>query len=295
MTDAPFLTLTKGRTTLDLWPLGARINRITFAGSDSLVDGAASEAEALGAKLNHGSLCGPVANRIAGGTAAIAGRDFAFERNENGRTTLHSGAKSTRSARFEVVEAGDDHARLALDIAHMADDFPGNRRIELTCQLHDTGFDLSYRATSDAPSLMNLAWHPYWTLGRDRAALALQIFSDRYLPVDDDKTPTGEIADVTGTAFDLRTLTRPGAGIDHNYCLDPGSEMRPAARLASDTLMLDIDTTAPGVQIFTGKPLGIAIEPQHWPDAPHHAHFPSILLTPDAPYTQQSRYRFTAR
>lgn len=295
MTTTPVLTLRSGKTALDLWALGGRINRVTFDGSAPLLDGPETEDEALGDKLNHGSLCGPVANRIARGTASMAGQDYRFERNENGETTLHSGAKSTRSAVFSVQDAAGDRARLALEIAHMADDFPGNRRIEVTCQLHDNGFDLSYRATSDATTLMNLAWHPYWTLGQDRAGLELQVPTARYLPVDGAKIPTGEIADVTGTRFDLRALALPSPEIDHNFCFEEDGRMRPVARLASKALILDVESTAPGVQIFTGKPFGIAIEPQHWPDAPHHADFPSILLAPGAPYEQYSRYRFSHR
>ena len=54
-----------------------------------------------------------------------------------------------------------------------------------------------------------------------------------------------------------------------------------------------VTTDAPGLQIFTGKDIGIAIEPQHWPDAMHHAQFPSIELRPGETYQQNSTYRFS--
>ena len=117
--------------------------------------------------------------------------------------------------------------------------------------------------------------------------------SDRYLPVDDLLIPTGEIANVADTIFDLRELAPPSDRIDHNFCFPTDGVMRDIARLTSQDLTLDIASDAPGLQVFTGKPFGIAIEPQHWPDAPHHGHFPSILLRPGEAYRQTSRYRFS--
>ena len=165
------ITLTAGQTSLDLWTFGARINAITFDGSANLLDGSNTIEEAGGDKLNHGSICGPVANRIAGATAEIDGTSHDFERNENDATLLHSGAKSTRDAIWSVVNATGDSARLGIEIADGADDFPGNRRIESSVRVFDNGLDLAFTATTDAPTLMNLAWHPYWSLGTDRAGL----------------------------------------------------------------------------------------------------------------------------
>ena len=126
-----------------------------------------------------------------------------------------------------------------------------------------------------------------------RDGLKLSIRADSYTPVDQAKIPTGEVAPVDGTQFDLRTPEIASTSIDHNYCLD-GDIAQPAATVISDTTRMDIFTDAPGLQVFTGRNFGIALEPQHWPDAPHHANFPSIRLEPGQTYTQTSRYRFAA-
>lgn len=293
MTDNTILALEAGRCLIEVWTLGARLNAATWDGETGLLDGASSPEEARTAKLNHGSVAGPVANRIAGGTAEIDGRPFTFERNENGRTLLHSGAGSTRDALWTVARQSGDEAALTLDIAHMSDGFPGNRRIEALYSVVDGGFDLAFRATSDAPTLMNLALHPYWRLGTDRGGLRLRVNAATYLPVDAETIPTGEVAPVAGTIFDLRTLAPPSPKIDHNYCFGTGGAMQHQARLSSDRVVLDIESDAPGLQVFTGKPFGIALEPQHWPDAPHHPGFPSILLAPGETYRQNTRYRFS--
>ncbi len=131
------ITLTSGQTSLDLWTFGARINAVSFDGSANLLDGSNTIAEAGGDKLNHGSICGPVANRIAGATAEIDGTSHEFERNENGVTLLHSGSKSTRDSIWSVVSTTGDSAVLGIDIADGADDFPGNRRIETSVRVFD--------------------------------------------------------------------------------------------------------------------------------------------------------------
>jgi aldose 1-epimerase len=136
-----------------------------------------------------------------------------------------------------------------------------------------------------------MALHPYWTLDADgRAGLRLRVDADRYTALNDHKIPTGALARVEGTIFDLRALASPSAQIDHNFCLNSGD---PAISLQGKDVQLDISTDAPGVQIYSGKDIGIAIEPQHWPDAMHHPHFPSILLTPGETYQQTSTYQFS--
>jgi aldose 1-epimerase len=39
---------------------------------------------------------------------------------------------------------------------------------------------------------------------------------------------------------------------------------------------------------------GLALEPQAFPDAPHHANFPSTVLRPGETYRRNIRYRFTS-
>ncbi|NNE81719.1 MAG: galactose mutarotase [Silicimonas sp.] len=293
MTDNTILALSAGRTSIEVWTLGARLNAATWDGDTGLVDGAASVDEALGPKLNHGSVAGPVANRIAGGSAEIDGKVYDFEKNENEKTLLHSGSKSTRDAIWRVAEQTKDSARLTLARRHLQDGFPGNRRIEARYLVTDEGFDLTFTATSDAPTLMNLALHPYWTLGRARDDLLLHLSADTYLPVNTDKIPTGAVDLVDNSIFDLRAPRRASPDIDHNFCFPGTGAIDHVASLRTDRLRLDIETDAPGLQVYTGNPSGIALEPQHWPDAPHHPAFPSILLSPGEVYRQTSRYRFS--
>lgn len=285
-------TLTNDRLQIDISPLGARLNAVSFDGMNGLVAGSKSREEALGPNKYNGAVVGPVANRIGGAKATIDGRLCTFERNERDRTTLHSGSTGVHAHDWTVEASDPTFIALSLDLADGDGGFPGNRELVARFEVQGEALHVGFEAETDAPTWINLALHPYWTLGQNgRAGQRLMVRADSYLPVDALQIPTGEVLDVTGTHFDLRTLALPSHEIDHNYCLndDPG----PAVVVETDALRMEVETDAPGMQIFTGKPLGIAIEPQHWPDAMHHPHFPSIRLDPGKRYTQNSTYRFT--
>lgn len=290
------INLAVGATEIEVWTIGARLNAVSWGGFDGLVDGSESINEALGPKLNHGCVVGPVANRIAGSRFKLDGKTYSFPPNEGGATLCHSGNASLRDRTWTVTELGDHSVVLTAEVGDMEDGFPGNRVFEADYRVSDYGFDLRLSAETDAPTLVNLALHPYWTLdGRGREGQSLFVDAGSYLPVDALKIPTGEISPVAGTIFDLRTRAVPSTEIDHNYCLSPQRPVdAPAARLVADRgVALDILTDAPGLQVFTGKPVGIALEPQHWPDAPHHPAFPSIRLEPGVRYEQTTLYRFS--
>jgi aldose 1-epimerase len=74
--------------------------------------------------------------------------------------------------------------------------------------------------------------------------------------------------------------------------------------------VLEVHTNQPSVQFYTGNKLngsvvghggiiyrqsaGFALEPQGFPDAPHHPHFPSATLRPSETYRRTIQYRFRA-
>ena len=285
------IRLGSGDLLIEVWTLGARLNGVWFQGSDNLTAGSDTEADALGEKKYNGAIVGPVANRIAKGQASIAGRDCTFELNENGITSLHSGADGVHAQYWDVLEQTSDSAILTLKLPDGIGGFPGNRTLVVEYSVNGDALTVSFRATTDMPTWMNLALHPYWSLGGGRADLTLQVDADHYTPVDEDKIPTGEIAGVDGTIFDLRNLSAPSPEIDHNFVLHLEGQIV----LAAERLRMDVETEAPGVQIYSGKEIGIAIEPQHFPDAMHHEDFPSIELRPGSTYRQNSTYRFSAQ
>ena len=95
--------------------------------------------------------------------------------------------------------------------------YPGNLAVELRYTVEAPSLlRMEATATTDKPTAVNLAQHTYFNLDDSPDILAhhVQIFADAYTPTDADKVPTGEIAAVAGTPFDLRTEAPIGRMVD---------------------------------------------------------------------------------
>ncbi|MCX8507289.1 MAG: galactose mutarotase [Rhodobacteraceae bacterium] len=313
------IRLRGGELTVTLLTLGATLHDLRLAGTPwPLTLGAGSVAAYEGPCRWFGAIAGPVANRIAGAQAMINGKLCRFEANEKGRTTLHGGATGTDAQVWTLTATTADSVTLTLELPDGLGGFPGNRQISACYRLTDPAtLRLTLRATSDRPTLMNLANHSYWNLdGSDQTGdHRLRILADHYLPTDADGIPLPP-APVAGTAFDLRKGRKLGQipRLDHNFCLSPAPTfLRAVAELQGQKgVQMQLSTTAPGLQAYDGAGLGshpfpghmghphgpragLALGPQHWPDAPGRADFPPILLTPDEAYSQTSEWHFSRR
>jgi aldose 1-epimerase len=205
--------------------------------------------------------------------------------------------------------------------------FPGRVEALVTYSLGaGQTWRVDYEATTDRPTVVNLSHHDYFNLAGAGSAMdhVLTLPASRYNPVDASLIPTGS-ADVGATPFDFRTPTpvrkRMGAaneqlalagGYDHNWILDDGAHgtLRLAARLEdpSSGRTMELHTTEPGLQFYSGNFLdgslrgpggvvyergaGLCLEPQHSPDSPHHADWPSTLLRPGQVYRSSTVCRF---
>lgn len=263
----------------------------------------------INSKAYIGGNVGRFANRIAHGRASIAGQSYQLDTNFLGKHLLHGGSVGADRQVWAVSAYTESSLSLELVLADGHMGFPG----ELTVTLHyrllaSACLELEFLATTTAPTLCNFAHHSYFNLdGADSIQNhQLQIQAEHYLPVDAEAIPSGEIASVAGTVFDFREL-KPinwrGAGYDHNFCIaDSQQTLRPVAYLQGQKgIGLCLATTEPGLQVYDGKYLdashaaytGLALEPQAWPDAPNHAHFPSAELWPEQVYRQVTRYYFS--
>ncbi len=297
------ITLRAGDLTVTLLTYGARVQDLRLAGVDhALTVGSDDLADYEGAMLYHGAIVGPVANRISTARVRLDGMMYELERND-GPAHLHSGSEGAHAQVWDVVEVTDASATLALDMPDGFAGLPGRRRLTAAFALTAPAtLTLTISATSDGTTLMNVANHSYWNL--DGSATwhghRLQIAADHYLPIDDSVCPTGDVADVTGTDMDFRdgpALGPQTPALDHNFCLSDGIEpLRDVLTLTGQSgVSMTLATTMPGLQVFDGRPQhnALAIEAQHWPDAPNHAHFPQFKLAAGATYAQVTRWTFT--
>jgi aldose 1-epimerase len=246
-----------------------------------------------------GKTIGRYANRIARGSFTLDGTTYALLTNE-GRNTLHGGPDGFSKRTWDVADRSDRSIAFALHSPDGDQGFPG----ALDCRVRYTWADadalrIDYTATTDKPTVVNLTNHVYFNLagiaGRTVAPFRLQIPAAAYTPLDAESIPTGAIAAVD-TVRDFRIEREVGTvPFDCNFAIDGwDGTLRYAAKLSDPQSgrTITVETTQPGMQLFTGKPGAIALETQHFADAPHHANFPNTVLRPGETFTSSTVYRF---
>ena len=244
-------------------------------------------------------------------------------------TASASGCGRSRPRASTTRRSAARPSRCATSSADGEEGFPGRVEALVTYSLGgDLTWRVDYEATTDRPTVVNLSHHDYFNLAGRGSALdhVLTLPASRFNPVDANLIPTG-IADVDGTPFDFRAPTRIRArlgdahaqlalagGYDHNWILDAAATgtLRLAATLADPASgrAMTLHTTEPAMQFYSGNFLdgtltghdaetyqrgdAICLEPQHSPDSPHHADWPSTVLRPGEVYRSCTVYRFTA-
>jgi aldose 1-epimerase len=307
------LRLSAGDVTATILTLGAALQDLRLAGAHyPLTLGSDRVADYQGQMRHHGTLIGPVVNRLSGAQAPINGQVHRFQANQDNRHTLHCGAAGTHLHLWDVADHGPTHATLTIALPDGMGGFPGNRRLTARFQVTAPAtLRMTVTATTDAATLINVANHSYWNLDGSEVwdGHTLQVHADRYLPTTPDFTPTGEIRAVAGTPMDFRTpraITPGNPPFDTNYCLaDARGPLRDALTLTGRSgVSMTVATTEPGIQIYDGRNAirpgrtpheGLAIEAQFWPDAPNQAGFPPIDLHPGQPWEQVTEWRFGRR
>lgn len=281
-----------------------------------------------------GAIIGRYANRIAGGRFSLSGVEYQLPLN-NGPNHLHGGPNGFHRALW-ATETFTNERGVGAVMTHTSptgdEGYPGNLRVRVDYTLtNDNELVVDYHATTDEPTPVNLTQHAYFNLaGHDRGSVLdheLTLNASRYTPVDATLIPTGELRDVAGTPFDFRQPRRVGesigdadeqlvigGGYDHNFVIDrTGTELTFAARLYEPVSgrELEILTTEPGIQFYSGNGLGehvigkqwrvygrhgaVALETQHFPDSPNHPSFPSTILAPGDELSSRTVFRFTTR
>ena len=273
-----------------------------------------------------GALVGRCANRIAGARFTLGGRVYPLAAN-NGRNHLHGGARGFDRHVWDA-EALEDGVVFTRRSPDGEEGYPGNLDVRVAYRLAGRGeLSVEYRAVTDAPTPVNLTQHSYFNLAGHDAGTVLDhelvLRADGFVPIDATLIPSGPPVPVDGTPLDFRTPRRIGdriddpfpqlrhaGGYDHTFVLARGAGERPAARLVdpSSGRSLDIATTEPGVQFYSGNLLdgsfsgkggvvygrraGLCLETQHYPDSPNRPEFPTTILQPGAVYESRTVYRF---
>jgi len=279
-----------------------------------------------------GTTVGRYANRIEGARFTLDGVEYKLTANANaGKNHIHGG----RDKRFDKVvwksRSFQNNDEVGVRFTYLSADgdegFPGNLNCTVTYTLTNRNeLKITYEATTDKPTIVNLTNHSYFNLAgagsRDVLAHETTINADFYTPGDKLLIPTGEIRSVRGTPLDftepktigerIEQLTQT-RGYDHNYVLknSDGSLVR-AAQVYEPTSgrVMTVHTTEPGMQFYTANGMrgvkgkggktyerhyGFCLETQHFPDSPNKPHFPSTVLRPDEKYSTVTLFAFSTR
>ncbi len=277
-----------------------------------------------------GAICGRCANRIGKGKFSLAGQEYTLAVN-NGPNHLHGGIAGFNKMVWDVVRSGPEGVQMEYLSADGEEGYPGNLRVSVTYTLNpDNELRLDFLATSDKPTVVNLAGHSYFNLAGEGSGdvyqQELMINGLFYTPIDASTLPTGEVRSVKGTPFDFtipkkigkdidreEEQIRFGAGFDHNWVLRHRAGTLGLAAKAQDPgsgRVLEVHTTQPGVQLYTANWIdrekgkggkiyqrrwAFCLETQHFADAINNSHFPSIILNPGDSYEHRCIYRFSTK
>ena len=278
----------------------------------------------------YGATIGRYGNRKAKGHFVLDGKRYDLFIN-NKPNTLHGGKKSFNDVVWDAKQVNDHVLELTYLSADMEEGYPGNLHCKVVYELtDDNAVKISYEATTDKPTVINLTNHSYFNLNGIGSGTILkhvmQLNAANYTPIDSTSITTGEIAPVAGTPFDF---TKPaeigsrineenqqlknGQGYDHNYVLDKHDINTPIATVTGDQsrIKMEIFTTEPGIQFYSGnfmggkntllggktdeKRTGFCLETQHYPDSPNKPQFPSTVLRPGEVYKTVTIYKFLAK
>ena len=303
-------------------------------------DNIAQYADTLNSPSDFGASVGRYANRINDGKITVAGQEYQLTQNDTGngaKHCLHGGANTGwQNKVYDATLVDESTLRLSLVSPDGDNGFPGTVTAVTTYKLTaDNTLDITFEATTDKETIVNMTNHNYYNLNGDFANegmdMVLYINADNFTPSDATYMTTGEIKSVEGTPMDFRTPTAIGekmdttyiyiknaTGYDHNWCLNTfkdgkGDDSQICASLYSPKtgIMMEMYTNEPGVQVYTAnfqgtgisckhgvkypKHVSVCLESQKYPDSPNKKDWVQPTLKPGEQYYSHAAYHFTVK
>ena len=260
-----------------------------------------------------GCLIGRVANRIRKGHFSIGEETYTVPLWLETSSAIHGGPKGFCYQNWEATTSEDTH-NSTLSLTYLSKDgengFPGNVKVQVDYSLTSKGeLEISYSATTDQTTPLNLTNHAYFNLGNTRTVTdhVIHLPSKSYLPVDKEGIPLGTVEKVEHSHLDFTTPRRIEQTIYDNcyiikerqdssfiecaYVVEPSTKRSMRVYTTMEALQFftnDNVEIAPGVE--TG---GFCLETQRYIDALNVPHFPSILLEPGKTYKEKTVYQFS--
>lgn len=264
------------------------------------------------APLYLGATIGRYAGRISKGTFSVAGKEYTVAHKDG--VHLHGGVEGFDKKYWNIEEVSEDNMILSYLSSNLEEGYPGNLNVQATFEITpNNALKITYTATTDAATPVNLTTHPYLNLNGGGTILddSLVINSDSYLAVDTHLIPTGEVKLSKESCFDRQSEAIIGKedfdGFDDTFVLKDTSF---AAKLYAPAtgIKLEVQTNQKGMVVYTPKKFpslpfngdyenqeypAICFEPQNYPDAPNQNHFPNSILNPNEKYSNEISFQFS--
>lgn len=337
-TQVNLFTVSNGNMSFSCTEYGCILTSIVLNNKDGSKTDVLCGFSTLDGYINYnycfGAIVGRFANRIGDACFELNGKKYDLDKND-GPNTLHGGFNGydkmmwTGKAIKVKNGAGVKFTRLSVDGEQ---GFPGNVQLEVTYILdNNNNLTCYYTAETDAPTPINITNHAYFNLAGKGSIdnHTLQMNSTKLLTVNDKLIPTGEIKDISGTAFDFSTekamgkdIKEVGVGYDHCYVTemyDPEDEQCGLPLDASDLVEfcvvkepstgheMSVFTNMEGCQFYSGNYIGgivgkngvkynahdaFCLETQCFPDTPNKKEFPTCILQPGQTMKAKTVYSF---
>jgi len=282
----------------------------------------------LSDRFYMGAVIGRFANRIHQGEFKLNNQTYQLSKNDSGKhNSLHGGEHGFDQCVWNFSDYDDQRIRYSM----LSDDgdqgYPGELSVNAEYEiLSKMRFRTRLSARSKQDTIINLTSHPYFNFNHNKNTKifnhTLMIHSANVLEVDDHLIPSGNLSAIDSTSLDFsespklleeqfrlykNEFAQPSS-FDHSYILDKdfsnaNNNLRHAATLMHKeaNLRLDIYTNQSAVQFYSGEYLsgkldsftGCCLEPQNYPDAPNHSHFPSCILRAGDLYENIIEYEFS--
>ena len=297
-------------------------------------------------KTFFGAIPARYANRIAKGQFKLDGKTYNLEpKNDNGNV-LHGGPLNGLIWKPKRIKSKN---KIGVEFSVTTPSgywgFPGKLTVSVAYLLdRNNNMYIEYEAKSDKDTVINLTNHAYFNLnGQGNEEITnhyLKLYADKITPVNSNLIPTGELKKVENSPFDFLNFKQIGKDINeksndqikyalgydinfvlqkikgkpiHSYPKYPDLLKYAAVVYSPKTgIQIDLFTTQPGVQVYTGNHLpskdepisgkdnkkywfrtGLALETQHYPDSPNLLSFPSTTLKAGQKFAQESVYHFS--
>lgn len=273
-----------------------------------------------------GCVVGRVGNRIKNASFDFHGKTFYLEKND-GKNHIHGGFYHFGRKFWDCTHIDKDFLEFSLVSPDGEGGYPGSILAQVSYSLsEENSLTITYTVKAFSPSICNLTNHNFFNLSGEGSPTILDhraiIRSNQITEIDQELIPTGSLLSVDNTPFDFQDARIIGekissnhpqlifaGGYDHNYVLPSSSNAVATIYSPISGICLDVFTTSPGMQFYTGNSLdgtlrgkhghyyskqsGFCLETQLFPDAIHHPNFPSCQVVPGHPQHYQTTFHFS--